>query len=83
MPLPSCGNKATILIIYVIPAVLHGKPSSSAIIFHGGKPLLMADVGAGVLKPCREKLGQYCLIVCFVFFWGGRGGGRTGMYLFV
>ncbi|XP_020632863.1 uncharacterized protein LOC110069677, partial [Orbicella faveolata] len=38
-------------------AALHGKPSSSAIIFHGGNPLLMADVGAGVLKPCREKLG--------------------------
>ena len=43
--------------LYLISAVLHGKPSSSAIIFHGGKPLLMADVGAGVLKPCREKLG--------------------------
>jgi len=38
-------------------AVLHGKPSSSVIIAQGGKPLLMADVGAGVLKPCREKLG--------------------------
>lgn len=37
-------------------AVLHGKPSSSVIIVQGGKPLLMADVGAGVLKPCKEKL---------------------------
>jgi len=45
------------LTIYFISAALHGKPSSSAIIFHGGNPLLMADVGAGVLKPCREKLG--------------------------
>ena len=24
---------------------------------HDGKPILMADVGAGVLKPCRQKLG--------------------------
>ena len=38
-------------------AVIHGKPSSSVIISQDGKPLLMADVGAGVLKPCREKLG--------------------------
>jgi len=37
-------------------AVLHGKPSSSVLIAQGGKPLLMADVGSGVLKPCREKL---------------------------
>ena len=30
----------------------------------------MADVGAGVLKPCREKLGQYL----FAWFsWMGRG----------
>ena len=78
-----CANEPTVLIIfYLIPAVLHGKPSSSAIIFHGGKPLLMADVGAGVLKSCREKLGQYlpvCLLVfCFfVFFWRGDGAGKN------
>ncbi|CAH3127815.1 unnamed protein product [Pocillopora meandrina] len=36
-------------------AVLHGQPSSSAIVFHEGKPLLLADVGAGVLKACRER----------------------------
>ena len=50
----------------------------------------MADVGAGVLKPCREKLGQYLPVVFAFFFFfyfvslvGGGGGGRTGMYLFV
>ncbi|XP_022801603.1 uncharacterized protein LOC111339252 isoform X2 [Stylophora pistillata] len=37
-------------------AVLHGQPSSSAIVFHRGKPLLMVDVGAGVVKACRERL---------------------------
>ncbi|XP_073247828.1 uncharacterized protein [Porites lutea] len=37
-------------------AILHGKPSSSVIISQDGKPILMADVGAGVLNPCREKL---------------------------
>ncbi|XP_068731509.1 uncharacterized protein [Montipora capricornis] len=39
-------------------AALHGKPSSSVIIFQGGKPLLLADVGAGVIRPCREKLAH-------------------------
>ncbi|XP_044172563.1 uncharacterized protein LOC114963820 isoform X2 [Acropora millepora] len=39
-------------------AVVHGKPSSSVIIYHDGKPLLLADIGAGVLKPCMEKLGH-------------------------
>jgi len=38
--------------------VVHGKPSSSVIIYHDGKPLLLADIGAGVLKPCMEKLGH-------------------------
>ncbi|XP_015766245.1 PREDICTED: tyrosine-protein kinase Fer-like isoform X3 [Acropora digitifera] len=39
-------------------AVVHGQPSSSVIIYHDGKPLLLADIGAGVLKPCMEKLGH-------------------------
>ena len=51
----------------VVPfaAVVHGKPSSSVIIYHDGKPLLLADIGAGVLKPCMEKLGHR---ECFIDF---------------
>ncbi|XP_067026413.1 uncharacterized protein [Acropora muricata] len=39
-------------------AVVHRQPSSSVIIYYDGKPLLLADIGAGVLKPCMEKLGH-------------------------
>ena len=45
--------------------MVHGKPSSSVIIYHDGKPLLLADIGAGVLKPCMEKLGHR---KCFIDF---------------
>ena len=45
--------------------MVHGQPSSSVIIYHDGKPLLLADIGAGVLKPCMEKLDHR---KCFIDF---------------
>ncbi|XP_044172270.1 uncharacterized protein LOC122956650 [Acropora millepora] len=58
------ANNSTVELDYCIgtgsgtTAVVHGKPSSSVIIYHDGKPLLLADIGAGVLKPCMEKLAH-------------------------
>lgn len=54
------------MLLFFFSAVEHGKPSSSVIIYHDGKPLLLADVGSGVLKPCIEKLGYRKRFIDFV-----------------
>ncbi|XP_033107533.1 tyrosine-protein kinase CSK-like [Anneissia japonica] len=38
--------------------VLHGEPSSSLLVLRKGKPMLLVDVGLGVIRSYRENIGN-------------------------